>query len=191
MIPLTGESEISLLWTSPLSSRSTYLIAHWTSLPGCLKGTINSPCPSFISYLSPEKCCFLISVKGMPTQTGVQVRNLAVSLGCLFIPLFPQQTPSVTKSSWLFYIFFFFFWFVTFSLLFWYIQKNRWSRHLSLMLWLKSISLVTNIQVTKYLSASQKALLKIPPYELYFCSFTRVVSVLTCICVCVCVCVCV
>ena len=127
----------------------------------------------------------------MPTQTGVQVRNLAVSLGCLFIPLFPQQTPSVTKSSWLFYIFFFFFWFVTFSLLFWYIQKNRWSRHLSLMLWLKSISLVTNIQVTKYLSASQKALLKIPPYELYFCSFTRVVSVLTCICVCVCVCVCV
>ena len=84
---------------------------------------------------------------------------------------------------------FFFFWFVTFSLLFWYIQKNRWSRHLSLMLWLKSISLVTNIQVTKYLSASQKALLKIPPYELYFCSFTRVVSVLTCICVCVCVCV--
>lgn len=59
----------------------------------------------FMSF--PWKCCFLISVKGMPTQTGVQVRTLAVSLGCLFIPLFPQQTPSVTKSSWFFYIFFF------------------------------------------------------------------------------------
>lgn len=61
----------------------------------------------FISF--PWKCCFLISVKGIPTQTGVQVRNLAVSLGCLFISLFPQQTPSVTESSWLFKIFFFFF----------------------------------------------------------------------------------
>ena len=85
----------------------------------------------FISF--PWKCCFLISVKGMPTQTGVQVRNLAVSLGCLFIPLFPQQNPISYQVQRTFLHLFFNFWFITFSLLFWYIQKNRWSMHLSLM----------------------------------------------------------
>lgn len=99
----------SLTWTSPLSSRSAYLIAHWTSLPGCLKGTINSLCSSFNSYLSLENAVSLSQWKASPPKlvckSEIWQFPLAVSL-FLSSPSKPHQLPSPADFLKSFFFFF-------------------------------------------------------------------------------------
>lgn len=76
-------------------------ISAWMS-----QGTINSPCPSFISYLSPENAVSLSQWKACPPKLVCKSEIWQFPLAVSLFLSSPSKTPSVTKSSWLFYIFF-------------------------------------------------------------------------------------
>lgn len=91
---------LSLAWTSPSSSRCANLLAGWPSLLGCLKGTVNSPCPRLKSQ-SSENAASCLSERHLHSDSCGSQNPGSFPRLFLYPPL-PHQTQSVTRSDWFF-----------------------------------------------------------------------------------------